>query len=163
MNNKVPLDTINPVYLKHPLAPSVAARLENRRIDLHKIRTAYRHLAADFRPLLVEGAGGWLVPIRRNYLVADLAVDLGLPVIIIARLGLGTINHTLLTVRAVQQRGLPVAGVILNDTVGGRKTVAEKTNPDVIRQLAGVPLLGCIPHGKRGAQTAARRIVAGWK
>lgn len=159
LDREVPLDTVNPVYLRHPLAPRVAARLAKRRIDLAKIRAAHAFLARRYRLVLVEGAGGWLVPIQRGYYVSDLAADLGWPVIVVGRLGLGTINHTLLTVRAVQASGLPVAGVILSDTVGGRKTIAGKTNPAVIRDLAGVPLLGCLPHGDRGARTAARQIV----
>lgn len=161
VDHQVSLDTINPVYLRQPLAPVVAARLEHRRIDRRQIHRAYRALRSRFQPLLVEGAGGWLVPITRRYYVSDLAIDLGLPVIIVARLGLGTINHTLLTVRAVQESGLPLAGVILSDEVGGKQSLAEKTNPDAIRALSGVPLLGCIPHGDRGAQTAAAQVIDG--
>ncbi len=148
MNNAAPLDVINPVYLRHPLAPSVAARLEHRRIDLRKIHAAFGVLSSGFRPLLVEGAGGLLVPIRRNYFVADLARDLGLPVVIVARLGLGTINHTLLTVRQARAAGLTVAGVILNDTLG-RRGLAERTNVGAVTELAGAPLLGVVAHGAR--------------
>ncbi len=155
MNNAAPLDVINPVYLRHPLAPSVAARLERRRIDVGKIHSAFRVLSSGFRPLLVEGAGGLLVPIRRDYFVADLARDLGLPVVIVARLSLGTINHTLLTVRQARAAGLTVAGIILNDTLG-RRGVAEHTNVRVVPQLAGVPLLGVVAHA---AQPDVRSIV----
>src|ERR1017187_834688 len=96
MNHEQPLDVINPIYLRHPLAPSVAAKLERKRIDLRKILRTYRQLSADYSVVLVEGAGGLLVPIRENYFVADLAKALKLPLLIVARLGLGTINHTLL-------------------------------------------------------------------
>jgi dethiobiotin synthetase len=177
MNHEQPLDVLNPVFLRHPLAPSVAANLERRRIDLRQIQSVFRLLSSVYRPVLVEGAGGLLVPIssrchserseesltsvRRNsrdssqarndkdYFIADLARDLGLPVIIVARLGLGTINHTLLTVRQAQATGLTVAGIILNDTTG-RRGVAERTNIQVIPELTGVPLLGVVPHGRSG-------------
>lgn len=146
MGNAVALDILNPIYLRYPLAPSVAARLEGRRIRLPVIHRAYSQLATDYSPLLVEGAGGWLVPIRRHYFIADLARDLGLPIIIVARLGLGTLNHSLLTVRQAQAAGLKIAGVILNDTTGKRGW-AERTNITEVPALTGVPLLGVVPHG----------------
>jgi dethiobiotin synthetase len=156
MNHEQPLDVLNPVYLRHPLAPSVAARLEHRRINLRQILPYCRLLTTCYSPLLVEGAGGLLVPIKRDYFVADLARDLDLPIIIVARLGLGTINHTLLTVRQAQAMGLKVAGIILNDTTGAKRGLAEKTNIKVAPELCGVPLLGVVPHGNGAA--AARQI-----
>jgi len=157
MDNEVPLDMINPVYLRHALAPSVAACLERRRIDLRPIRAAYAQLSTLYAPLLVEGAGGLLVPIKRNYFVADLARDLGLPVVIVARLGLGTINHTGLTVRQAQGMGLKVNGIILNDTLGRRGGLAEHTNVQVVPEICGVPLLGVVPHGSRPAPPSLLR------
>lgn len=147
MRNEVPLDVINPVYLRHPVAPSVAAKLEGRQIDTDRIQSIFRILALIFRPVLAEGAGGLLVPIRRNYFVADLIRQLDLSVIIVARLGLGTLNHTLLTVRQAQAMKLKVAGVILNDTTG-KRGLAERTNAKAITELAGVPLLGVVPYGR---------------
>lgn len=149
MRREVPLATLNPVYLRHPLAPHVAARLERRWIDHRVIARAYAALTAGHSPLLVEGAGGLLVPINRDYFIADLARDLRLPVIIVARLGLGTINHTLLTVRQAQAAGLRVAGLILNNTTG-RRGLAERTNLREVPRLCGVPLLGVVPYGKPG-------------
>ena len=160
MNHEQPLDILNPVYLRHPLAPSVAAKLEKKQISLAAIRTSYRLLAAEYSIVLVEGAGGLLVPIQRNFFVADLARDLALPVLVVGRLGLGTINHTLLTVRQTQATGLKVAGIILNDTVGGRRGLAERTNIAEMPALCGVPLLGVVPYGKRGALQAAEQILA---
>ncbi|MCX7887386.1 MAG: dethiobiotin synthase [Verrucomicrobiae bacterium] len=156
INHEQPLNLLNPIYLKHPLAPLVAARLDRRKIRLSVVRTAYLQLSALYELVLVEGAGGLLVPIRRNYFVADLARDLSLPLIIIARLGLGTINHTLLTVRQAEAMRLKVAGIILNDVAGGRKGLAEKTNVAFLPRLCGVPLLGVVPHGH--GLSAARRI-----
>jgi len=147
MHNEVPLDVINPVYLRYPLAPSVAAKLEKKPVDLQKIYSVYDRLSADFSPVLVEGAGGLLVPIRRDYFIADLARHFDLPLIIVARLGLGTLNHTLLTVRQAQAMKLKIAGVILNDTTGQRG-LAERTNVKAIAELTRVPLLGVVPYGQ---------------
>jgi len=158
MNHEQPLDVINPIYLRHPLAPSVAAKLERKRIDLHKILRTYHQLSANYSVILVEGAGGLLVPIRENYFVADLAKALNLPLLIVARLGLGTINHSLLTVRQSHSYRLKIAGFVLNDTVGRRYGLAEKTNIHVLPRLCKVPLLGVVPHGKKALSAAARRI-----
>jgi dethiobiotin synthetase len=158
MDNEVPLDLVNPIYLRHPLAPSVAAKLERRRIDFEKLFTAFRALATAYRVVLVEGAGGLMVPIRRGYFVVDLAKELGLPVVIVARLGLGTINHSLLTVRQAQAMGLKVRGIILNDTTGRKRGLAEITNIEVVPRLCAVPLLGVVPHKRKPDARVARRI-----
>ncbi|HXI82484.1 MAG TPA: dethiobiotin synthase [Verrucomicrobiae bacterium] len=158
MDHEQPLDVINPIYLRHPLAPSVAAKLERKSIDLRKIFRTYQQLAGDYSVVLVEGAGGLLVPIRENYFVANLAKALKLPIVIVARLGLGTINHTLLTAHQANAHGLKIAGLVLNDTVGGRQGLAEKTNIRVLPKLCKVPLLGVMLHGKRGQTSAARKI-----
>ena len=157
MNHEQPLKVINPVYLHHPLAPSVAAKLERKSIDLCKILRTYQQLTAIYSVVLVEGAGGLLVPIWENYFVADLAKALDLPLVIVARLGLGTINHTLLTVRQTKAYRLKIAGLILNDILGNRRGLAERTNIRVLPKLCKVPLLGVMPHGKK-PQPAARRI-----
>ena len=160
MEGEVPLDTINPIFLRHPLAPIVAGKLERRRIDLAEIRRAWSLLAARYSAVLVEGAGGLLVPIKRDYFVADLARDLGLPLLIVGRLSLGTINHTLLTVRQAQAMGLEVKGIVLNDTLG-RSGLAERTNVAVVPELCGVPLLGVMPHGPKNHRAVVRRICRG--
>ncbi len=158
MRDEVPLDVINPVFLRHPLAPLVAAKRERRTIDLAGIFAGYRVLSQRYSVVLVEGAGGLLVPIRRHYMVADLAKELGLPLLIVARLSLGTINHTLLTVRQAKASGLAVKGIVLNDTLGRSRGLAEKTNVTVVPDLCRVPLLGVMPHGRRGARAAAARL-----
>jgi dethiobiotin synthetase len=158
MDHEQPLDVINPIYLRHPLAPSVSARLERKRIDLRRVLRAYQQLAADYSVVLVEGAGGLLVPIRDNYFVADLAKKLKLPLLVVARLGLGTINHSLLTVRLARAMKLTVRGIVLNDTVGGKRGLAAKTNIKAVPELCGAPLLGVVPHGKNGRRAAARQI-----
>jgi dethiobiotin synthetase len=158
MNHEQPLNVINPIYLRNPLAPSVAAKIERKHIDLRRILRAYQQLARSYDVVLVEGAGGLLVPIRENYFVADLAKALKLQVVIVARLGLGTINHTLLTVRQANASGLKIAGLVLNDTAGGRHGLAERTNVRVLPNLCKVPLLGVMPHGKKTQPAAVRQI-----
>jgi adenosylmethionine-8-amino-7-oxononanoate aminotransferase len=99
--------------------------------------------------MLVEGAGGLLVPIVGEYMMADLARELDAQLIIVARLGLGTINHTLLTLREAQRRGIRIAGVIFCDTTGKKYGVLEKSNPQAIKELGGVPVLGTVPFLKK--------------
>ncbi len=111
-----PLVAICPYALRAPLAPAVAARLEGVAISLPRILEAARALAARHAALLVEGAGGLLVPLTDRDTYADLAVALGLPVLVVARAGLGTVNHTALTVEALRRRGLAIAGIVLNRT-----------------------------------------------
>jgi dethiobiotin synthetase len=139
------LDLINPVNLRHPLSPNVAAQVEGVEIDVARIERAARQLARRHDLLIVEGAGGLLVPVRDNFNMADLALTLGLPLLIVARRGLGTINHTLMTVECAQTRGLAVAGVVYNDAVRIEEGTAERTNPEVIERLTGVPCLGLVP------------------
>jgi dethiobiotin synthetase len=134
-----PLELINPIHLKHPLAPYPAARLEKRKIDLKKIFAAFKELEKRHETVLVEGIGGVAVPITKDYCVIDLIKDMGLPVIVVARAGLGTINHTLLTVGALIDCKIEVAGIIVNGFTGRDK--AEKTNVEVIEKLSGIPVL----------------------
>jgi dethiobiotin synthetase len=139
------LDSICPYRLKHPLSPFTAAQIENVSIRLERIARAYEGLLQNHQALLVEGAGGLLVPITREKMMADLALYLKLPILIISRTGLGTINHTLLSVEVARQRGIEVAGVIFNH-LGPRRGLAERTNPSVIRHFIDVPILGEIPY-----------------
>jgi dethiobiotin synthetase len=139
------LDLITPVRFENPLAPLAASEIEGRAVDLGTIKKAYQELSLRYDAMIVEGIGGLLVPIKKNYFVLDLAADLGLPVVVVARPGLGTINHTLLTVNYALKAGLTVAGIIINYTRPHEGTPAEVTNPDVIKQISPVPLLGVFP------------------
>jgi dethiobiotin synthetase len=96
--------------------------------------------------LIIEGVGGLLSPLSETMSVTDFAVRVGFPLLIVGRLGLGTINHTLLTVEAALRRGLPIAGVVLNQTSPGEPDLAAATNPDELARRLPVPLLGVIPH-----------------
>lgn len=141
-----PLNLINPVCFKTPVAPMVAARLENKRIDIEKIRNAYCKLRKRHEFLVAEGIGGVLVPIKKNYLVSDLIADLDLAAVIVARPNLGTINHTLLTVEALKNKGIEIAGIIFNDAGGRFKDESIKTNPAIIAEITNLPVLGIFPR-----------------
>jgi dethiobiotin synthetase len=141
-----PLDLLTPVALRLPLAPGVAAAREGVQVDLERVAAVLRELAGRYDFLVVEGAGGLYVPlVDYGFLVLDLARWLRLPLLVVARAGLGTINHTALTVLAARQAGLPVAGVILNRG-SAAPGLAEQTNPEVIEAITGVPILGKVPE-----------------
>ncbi|MBI5400451.1 dethiobiotin synthase [Candidatus Saganbacteria bacterium] len=142
-----PIDLINPISLKHPLAPYPAATMDNRQLTMSPIFKAYKKLCKLHDMILVEGIGGVLVPITKNYFVADMIKDFGLPTIIVARAKLGTINHTLLTIAALKKRKIPILGVIINGYTG--KELAEKTNAQMISKFGKVPILAKILWQKR--------------
>lgn len=143
------IEHIVPVRYRHPLAPLVAADLEERPLDLLKIRDAFAALAGRHEFLVVEGAGGLLVPVARRqgiYYMSDLAVDMALPLLIVARPTLGTINHTLLTVEHALRKGLDLRGVIINASSPPQGGIAETTNPEALREVCPVPVLGPLPY-----------------
>jgi dethiobiotin synthetase len=140
-----PLELLTPITLHLPLAPGVAAAREGVAVDLERIARARVELASRYDLLVTEGAGGLYVPLRDNdFLVLDMARWFRLPVIVVARAGLGTINHTVLTVKAAQQAGVPVAGVVIN-RYPEKPSLAEETNPEVIGALTDTPILGKVP------------------
>ena len=141
-----PIDEVCPYRFKIPAAPLVAAEYENKTVDLDRIEDAYRRLSSRHRIMVVEGIGGLLAPISSTATVMDLALRLKLPLIIVAHTRLGTLNHTLLTVRAAQQGGLGITGVIFNRTGRAPGGLAERTNPEVFSRLSSVPVLGTIPY-----------------
>ncbi len=157
-----PLAAVCPYALRAPLAPAVAARLEGVEISLARILDAVRALGARHDAVVVEGAGGLLVPLTERETYADLAVALGLPVLVVARAGLGTVNHAALTVEALRRRGLAIAGIVLNRT-------APEDDPSVphnaaeIARLTGIAPAALLPFvADIGARAAAlRSMLAG--
>jgi dethiobiotin synthetase len=137
---KISLDEVNPVCLATPAAPLAACRLENRPLDLPALAAQISRQRERWPYLLVEGVGGWRVPITPQESVREWAASLGLPVLVVARAGLGTLNHTLLTVDSIRQSGLVCAGLILN-THGAPESPARSTNPALLREATGLPLL----------------------
>ena len=136
----------NPFRFRSPLAPSVASVIEKKEIQLEKIIKSYRELQHHYDFMIVEGIGGLLVPITKGYFVANLIHEFGLPLAIVARGGLGTINHTLLTVDSALIRGFDVRGIVFNRMARVNLSLAEITNPKVVHDLTGVPILGTLPE-----------------
>ncbi|HEY3198574.1 MAG TPA: dethiobiotin synthase [Nitrospirales bacterium] len=120
-----PCELVAPYRLRASAAPMVAAAAEDLTIDLMCIRSAFEQLASRHDCVLIEGVGGALVPLTPDILVADLIQHLRLPVLIVARSGLGSINHTLLTVECLKSRGIPILGVLFNNAI------APTDNPDI--------------------------------
>ena len=144
-----PLTLINPIYLKYPLAPSVSARIQDKEIDINDIDKAIDTFSKKYDFLIVEGVGGIAVPITDDYLVAHLIHHLQMPILIVADAGLGTINHTMLTVSFAQAFNLKIVGVILNQLHSDETGLAERTNPHEIEKLTQVPVIGVLPYQKR--------------
>jgi adenosylmethionine-8-amino-7-oxononanoate aminotransferase len=140
------IELINPCYFKKPLAPLIASEVEDIRIDILSIKNAFDELSKRHDIVIVEGIGGLLVPITEDYFVSDLILELDIPVIIVSRPELGTINHTLLTAKHAKESGMDIIGIIFNETKKRRKGLAEKTNPSIIEKLSGVPILGTLSY-----------------
>jgi dethiobiotin synthetase len=148
------LDEINPISLKTPVAPLAAALAEKVNIDISALLEGFALLEKRVDHVLVEGVGGWLVPIRSNYFVADLAVEMKLPVLVVAQNRLGCLNHAALTVRSVVDHGLRCVGVVLNDPIG-ESNAATKTNADILRKIIAPPVLP-------GLTEKMKRLPRGW-
>ena len=130
------VDEVVPVRFSLPLAPYAATIEEKKDFSLDELRTHFEGLTKKYEILLVESAGGIAVPIKKNYTYADLAKDWNLKVFIVARAGLGTLNHTYLTWYYAKNNGLEVIGIVLNGSTG--KDISEKTNPLIIKEMTGI-------------------------
>lgn len=144
------IDDICPQRFALPAAPSVAASAEGRGVDLNRIDQALKRVKLRHSCVIVEGAGGLLVPITSDFNMADLAQRLGLPVLVVCRAALGTLNHTWLTLEAARSRGLRVAGIVISHSAGSLSD-ADAANLDALRGEPGAPLLGEIPPLPAGA------------
>jgi dethiobiotin synthetase len=139
------LDIITPYLLREPLAPAIAAELEGQQFDLQRIVDCYELLAAEHDVVLVEGAGGLLVPITEDKSFLDLAILLGIPVLVVARNILGTINHTALTVIVASQH-CEVRGIVLNTLDSQQIERSQLYNIDALRRWGRASLLGVVPY-----------------
>ncbi len=150
-------ELVCPVLLKEALAPATAAEIEGKTIDVELIKNAFAELERRHDVVIVEGAGGIAVPLKDRFLISDLIACLGLPAIIVARAGLGTINHTFLTIEHARKRGIAIIGVVINNYRGG---LAEETGQKVISELTGIPIIGVIPYDERVSAGDVRSIVS---
>ncbi|MGB6223571.1 dethiobiotin synthase [Haloferula sp.] len=141
------IDEVNPLWLKAAVAPKVAAMLGNVNIDVGSMIVAARHFQKQHDLTVVEGAGGWRVPLAEGYDMADFARDLTLPVIVVVGNRLGALNHAILTVEDIRASDLEVAGLVLNNLQEEQDTAAI-TNKGVIEELTEAPILAEIIHGQ---------------
>ncbi len=143
----VPPELDNPVLLPDPLSPHIAARRAGTAIDIGMIVRAYRQLAERADAVVVEGAGGWHVPLSDTETGADLARALGLPVMLVVGLRLGCLNHAALTAEAIRARGLALAGWVANHV--DPRMLAPEDNIAWLRRHLSAPLLAELPHQAR--------------
>jgi dethiobiotin synthetase len=139
-------ERVCPQTFRAAVAPSVAARLEGTAVDAEKLRSAADWWETEVDFLIVEGAGGLLSPLSQADSNADLARDLDLPLVIVARLGLGTLNHVLLTAEVARGRGLRVGCVVLTEAAPDRGDLSRETNPAELAARCTVPILGVFPY-----------------
>ena len=149
IDRKFPAEQICPQRFHAPLAPPVAAQKEGTKVDEALLRQGALWWQDQAEFLIVEGVGGILCPLSENLLVADFAAALNYPVLIVARAGLGTINHSLLTIEVLQKRGLHIAGLILNDADSQLSDESRTSNAAQIQQWTTVPVLSFVPFGWR--------------
>ena len=151
---------ISPLRLAAPIAPYAAQRFEGRRLDWSRVAGALEDWRNQCDFLLVEGAGGWMSPLDEKPVrtVADLAVILGLPCLVVAGASLGTINHTWLTVNAIAQRQLPLAGVVFN-AVSEPPDIGASTSIEDFPRLTGVPVLATLPKVKLNANRPVPEVL----
>jgi len=128
-----------------PVSPDLAARLAGQSILPDKIIKAYEQISAGHDITLVEGIGGLMVPLGDGYLVRDLILDMDIPVIIVARPGLGTLNHTLLTLETARNSDIDVVGVVVNGSSPDKAGLSEQYNPETIARLGRTKILGVLP------------------
>ena len=145
VDRKFPAEQICPQRFHAPLAPPVAAQKEGKQVDEALLREGALWWQDQAEFLIVEGVGGILCPLSEKLLVIDFAAALNYPVLIVARAGLGTINHSLLTIEVLQKRGLKIAGLILNDVDPQLSDESRTSNAQQIQRWTTVPVLSFVP------------------
>lgn len=147
VGHEVSDEVINPFWFSAPAAPLVAARQEEREVDVPALKAWFSAQRSQRRSLLVEGAGGWLVPLISKLTVADLAKEFQLPVLIVVANRLGCLNHTLLTVESIRARGLTCAGLVLN-SLSAENSIAAATNRAILEEICDVPIRAELAPGQ---------------
>ena len=135
-------EEVCPCRLKIPASPHQAAQMAGKKIQTSTLLKKFKILQSRHDMMLVEGVGGLLVPITPSYDISDLAHEIDLPLIIVSRLRIGTLNHTLLTINAARQKGLKIKGVILNNQEGRGLSDIEEQQGKLIKELSEIPTLG---------------------
>ncbi|MFG6150224.1 dethiobiotin synthase [Halobacillus sp. B23F22_1] len=140
---------ITPFQFDEPLAPYLAAKRQNISVKQSDVINSWNHIKHRHSFTIVEGAGGIAVPYGEDFLVSDIMKHINLPVLVVARPDLGTVNHTFLTVDYARRCGLNVIGVVINGFNSTKAEVAEHTNPELIEQFCKIPVLGIIPQTEK--------------
>jgi len=138
-------DLVNDFSFSLAASPHLAAEHDEAKIDIQAIKDRTKSLQNSYDIVIIEGAGGLIVPLTRTYTILDLIKELSVPVLIVSRAGLGTINHTSLTINALKALEIPILGVILNYFKGG---AIEEDNKKIISALNNVPIIGIVPFSK---------------
>ena len=140
MGRALPIPLINPIHFSTPLAPYAAGMLQNCPFPWDQLRSHWRDISGSHPgPFLVEGVGGWRVPMDSTHTVREWAQELGLPVLVVCRATLGTLNHTLLTVDSIRETGLPLPGVVMN-VHAAPEDDATRTNPGILEEWSKLPV-----------------------
>jgi dethiobiotin synthetase len=149
------LPFIAPLRYAAPTSPALAAAIERRPADWHRVAAAFDYWQENADLLLVEGAGGWYVPLENpphDFMIADLAAVLRLPVLMVTTAELGTLNHTLLTMHAIREKNLPVIGLVINRVPPEKgRSIVTTSNLAELPRLTGVPLRAVLPDVGREA------------
>lgn len=143
---RMPLDVINPVRYRQPVAPAAAADATGIAPDYQAIAQAIAKLSQAHDLLLIEGIGGWMVPLDEQHTVEDLALALGYPVVVVTRHNLGTLNHTALTCRAIRDSGLSLAGLIINRYQTDTTDLSIADNPRLLARQNRTEILATLPN-----------------
>ena len=159
-DSRHPLNVVCPQCYVEPLAPAIAAERAKEPLDWELINRSIAAMSRDSDIMIVEGIGGILVPMDEMHTMLDVARWLGAPAVIVARPALGTINHTLLTINALREARVPIAGVVINRYPADRASVAEETNPRAIERWGKVPVLCIVPDEPRLEGKLTAGIVA---
>ena len=152
------LDELNPVWLKTPASPYAAKLIEGRLLDLESVSSGFHELTHRFEDILVEGVGGWEVPLASQYTSADFAQSLGLPVIVVVNNKLGALNHTILTVKNIKARRMKCLGLVLNH-VRDERDPASISHRMILEDMLDAPVLGEVMHGETDGSTLLEAIL----
>ncbi len=145
--NKDSEDFINPVFLPIPTSPYDATKLLGTSINMPLIFEKFKKLIAMHQALLVEGIGGILTPITKNFFVVNMAKEMGIEIIIVTRATLGTLNHTVMTCKICKEYDIKIKGIVINN-FDEKGTPAEKRAPTSLYELTDIPILGIVPFIK---------------
>lgn len=151
-------EDISPFAFKAPLAPYVAGKREGKSVRLKDVLNHWEKIKEKHEYFIVEGAGGISVPLGKDFLVSNLIKEMQLPIVIVARPNLGTVNHIFLTVAYAKSLSLKIAGIVING-VSDHPDLAEQTNPQLIKELCDAPLLGITPKLKHLTKKNIQKMV----